>query len=56
MGLAHHVNSRLSNSLLRGGPRPAWDIRALFIYLYHLSFHLVPLEDLLLIFEQKQSC
>ena len=33
-GLAHHVNSRLSNSLLGGGPRPACDIRDLFIYLF----------------------
>ena len=33
--LAHFVNSRLSNSLLGGGPRPAWDIRALFV-IYNL--------------------
>ena len=32
-GLAHHVKSWLSISLLGGGPCPAWDIRALFIYL-----------------------
>ena len=28
------MNSRLSISLLGGGPYPAWDIRSLFIYLF----------------------
>ena len=39
-GLAHHVNSRLSISLLEGSPCPKWDIRALFIYLVILFIYL----------------
>ena len=36
--IAHHVNSWLINSLLGGGPGPAWDVRVLFIYLFIYLF------------------
>ena len=33
-GLAHHVILRLSNPLLVVGPHPAWDTKALLIFIY----------------------